>query len=432
MGRQAPACDDGATMATTPPHATSPRRAYRSSTDSLIGGVASGVAVHLGLPVTWVRLGLMGLALLGGMGMVLYAALWVVLPSEERFDIGAPGTESATRQGRRPSSSNTRRSDGGFLITFGTIVIGVALLIGTITGSSGLVWPLALLSISVVVLWRQADAAQRERWLDASGGMSPMRMLVGSGGWASYARLVHGIGLLIAAIVLYAVRRGQINATPEVAVATVLGVLGVGFVLGPWLLRVSSDLSAERAERIRVQERADVAAHLHDSVLQTLALIQRSSDDPQTVARLARAQERDLRTWLYAGLPAENDDLGAALRAAAAEVEDAFGTPVEVVVVGQPAYAEPLVAAAREAMVNAAKHSGAQAIDVYAESDQTETAVFIRDRGRGFALGEVAADRRGISHSIKDRMERHGGRAEVRSAPGEGTEVRLYLTKESS
>ncbi len=409
-----------------------PRRARRASTGTILGGVASGVARHLGVPDTWLRLGFLLATVFGGVGVVLYAVLWIVMPSEERFAIAAPGTEAATRQGRRPGQEAAPLSDSGFLIAAGTVGVGVALLFGQLTGNSTVIWPLSMLAVSAAVLWRQADAAQRERWLDTSGRIGPMRVLVGSGGWASYARLLVGFSFLVAAVVMFAVRGGQLTLAREVAVATILAVAGVAFMLGPWLFRLSSDLTAERAERIRVQERADVAAHLHDSVLQTLALIQRSAHDPTAVSTLARAQERDLRTWLYSTSPTTMSSLESGLRLAAAEVEDTFGVPVSVVSVGSSAYNEALVSAAKEAMVNAAKHSGAGSIDLYAEADSDGVAVFVRDRGRGFDAADVAQDRRGISHSITDRMARHGGRAEIRSTVGVGTEVRLTLPKEES
>ena len=184
--------------------------------------------------------------------------------------------------------------------------------------------------------------------------------------------------LLIAAIMLFSLRSGSLSVALNVGLAAAFGILGLGFMVGPWLLRLSSDLSEEREARVRSEERADVAAHLHDSVLQTLALIQRSAGDPATVSRLARAQERDLRSWLFDDPGEGPATLAAALRAVAAEVEDAHGVPVEVVCVGDAPVTEedrPLVLAAREAITNAAKHSGAGTVDVYAEAT--------RGRGRG-------------------------------------------------
>ena len=176
-----------------------------------------------------------------------------------------------------------------------------------------------------------------------------------------------------------------------------------------------------------------MAAHLHDSVLQTLALIQRHAGDSRQVATLARAQERDLRSWLYGEQPLSDTTVAGALRAAAAEVEDTHGVPVEVVVVGDAPMSEklrPLVLAAREAMGNAALHSGAPQVDVYVECAEGSTEVFVRDRGRGFDEGGVPADRLGVRNSIRDRMHRHGGTVSIRTAPGDGTEVRLAMLSE--
>lgn len=188
---------------------------------------------------------------------------------------------------------------------------------------------------------------------------------------------------------------------------------------------------SERRERIRSQERAEVAAHVHDSVLQTLTLIQKAAGEPTEVQRLARSQERELRSWLYAG----RDTTGTferALDALGAEVEEVHGVPVEVVVVGDTALDErvsALVAATREAVVNAARHASAPVVDVYAEVEPTLVSVFVRDRGKGFDPGAVPEDRHGLAGSVVGRMVRHGGSAVVRSAPGEGTEVRLELPR---
>jgi signal transduction histidine kinase len=232
------------------------------------------------------------------------------------------------------------------------------------------------------------------------------------------------------ALVLFAVQTGDAGVARDVVVAGVLGVVGLALTVGPWLFRLAADLTEERAERVRSQERADVAAHLHDSVLQTLALIQKHADDGRAVARLARAQERDLRAWLYADSTDAETTVGGALRSAAAEVEDAHGLPVEVVTVGDAPYGEevrPVVLAAREAMVNAAKHAGADKVDVYAEAAGDLVEVFVRDRGRGFDLEAMPEDRLGVRRSIVDRMERHGGTASIRSTPDQGTEVRLAM-----
>jgi signal transduction histidine kinase len=205
----------------------------------------------------------------------------------------------------------------------------------------------------------------------------------------------------------------------------------LGVIFGPWVVRLARSLASERAERIRSEERSEISAHLHDSVLQTLALVQQRSDDPRAVAALARRQERELRAWLgRRSAPGGEDRLAAALEGAADEVERDHGVRVEVVTVGDAELddrSRALVAAAREAMVNAAKFGGGSAVDVYAEAGGDGLQVFVRDRGPGFDPEQVAADRRGVRESIVGRMQRHGGRAVIASREGEGTEVELTL-----
>lgn len=405
------------------------RRANRHTDGRILGGVAAGLAEHLGVDVTLVRGAFALTTFLGGLGLAMYAGLWMILPSNARFEEDAPGLEAASRQGKRPRRAS-RLQDGGWLVALSVMALGAAVLVQSFVGVGLLFWPVLFGVAGLAVLWRQADEAQRERWVDTTGRIDPVRALVGKGGAASYARLVAGAVLLGIAFVLFAILTDQAGVTRDVMVAGLLGVLGLGLTVGPWLFRLAADLAEERAARVRSQERADMAAHLHDSVLQTLALIQKHADDGRTVARLARAQERDLRTWLYGDQAAAATTLSGALRSAAAEVEDAHGVPVEVVTVGDAALSEaarPVVLASREAMVNAAKHSGAAKVDVYAETGEAVTEVFVRDRGNGFDPDQVPEDRLGVGRSIVDRMERHGGTAVVRSAPGEGTEVRLSM-----
>ncbi|WP_051275927.1 ATP-binding protein [Marmoricola sp. URHB0036] len=407
-----------------------PRRAYRSTDDRWLGGVASGLAQHLGLPALWVRIGLLALVAFGGFGAVLYAGLWMFMPTQRHTTPQAPGLDAASRQGKRGGRRERRLADYGPLVAVGAIAIGVLLLVTLATGQSLSFGPLLLAGAGVAVLWWQADEAQRQRWLDPSRRMNPLRAIVGGGGWKAWLRIVAGLMLLIGAIVLFSLRSGSLSVALNVGLAAAFGILGLGFMVGPWLLRLSSDLSEEREARVRSEERADVAAHLHDSVLQTLALIQRSAGDPATVTRLARAQERDLRSWLFDSSAEGPATLAAALRAVAAEVEDAHGVHVEVVCVGDAPVSEedrPLVLATREAITNAAKHSGVSTVDVYAEATPSGVEVFVRDRGTGFDAEHVADDRQGIRGSIVGRMERHGGTGTVRSVPGEGTEVRLSL-----
>ena len=423
----APSAHTPAAGPTVPP---APRRAYRSTDDRWLGGVASGLAQHLSLPVLWVRMGLVALVAFGGFGVVLYAGLWMFLPTQRHTTPLSPGLDAATRQGKRTGKRERRLADYGPLVAVGAIAIGVLLLITLLTGQSLSYGPLVLAGAGVAVLWWQADEAQRQRWIDPSRRMNPLRAIVGGGGFRAWLRIVAGLLLLIAAIVLFSLRSGSLSVALNVGLAAAFGIVGLGFMVGPWLLRLSSDLSEEREARVRSEERADVAAHLHDSVLQTLALIQRSAGDSATVTRLARAQERDLRSWLFDSTGDGPATLAAALRTVAAEVEDAHGVHVEVVCVGDAPVTDedrPLVLATREAMTNAAKHSGTAAVDVYAEATPDGVDVFVRDRGVGFDPTQVAEDRQGIRGSVVGRMQRHGGSASVRSIPGEGTEVRLSL-----
>jgi len=403
------------------------RRAHLVRDGSLIGGVATGLAEHLRIPVLWVRIAFVLAATVNGFGVVVYLGLWLLLPSQRAVE-GAPGIDAATRQGRRAGPSRTL-SDYGMLVAFGALAVGGLLLVTGATGTTLTVWPILLGLTGAAVLWGRSDDEHQRRWLDSEGpGGSPRQLILGAGGWPSYARVLAGLALLVIAVLTFVVRSGGWSAALNVAIAALLGVIGIGFIAGPWLLRLSRDLTEERAARVRAQERADVAAHLHDSVLQTLALIQKSANDPGTVAKLARAQERDLRTWLFETPVSTTDSLVAALRETAAEIEDGLGVPIEVVAVGDrdvPEEMRPVVAAAREAMANAARHSGAAKIDVYVEVEGQAVEVFVRDRGRGFDLDDVPGDRAGVRNSIIGRMERHGGQARVRSTPGSGTEITL-------
>ncbi|WP_210504418.1 ATP-binding protein [Nocardioides xinjiangensis] len=407
------------------------RRAYRDTNTAIVGGVAAGLAEHLALPVLWVRGFFVATAFLGGFGLMLYAGLWAFLPAGQRFDVGAPGLESATRTGKRPGR-RSRLRDAGPAIALGALFFGVVLGVEGIVGRGAFFWPVVLGIAGVALLWRQADEAQRERWMDSTGRIDPFRAIFGNGGWAAYVRIAAGLGLVLTALIVFAVAAGQASFAVPVLVSGLLGLVGLAIVVGPWALRLVDDLSAERAERVRTQERADMAAHLHDSVLQTLALIQKNSHDSTTVARLARSQERDLRQWLFEGESADATTLAGALKEMAAEVESQHPVVVDVVTVGDCDLDEalrPVVLAAREAVLNVAKHAGTQRADVYAETTPAAVDVFVRDRGTGFDVDGVAADRQGVRSSIVDRMARHGGSADVRSAPGDGTEVRLHMPR---
>jgi signal transduction histidine kinase len=246
------------------------------------------------------------------------------------------------------------------------------------------------------------------------------------------SKIGFGLGILLGAGLLVLWANGSLEAAGRVALAALVVTIALMLISAPFWLSMVRRLGAERVARARSEERSEVAAHLHDSVLQTLALIQKRSDDPEQVARLARRQERELREWLADDRPTRPDErLADALRAAAAEIEDSHGTPVEAIVVGDMALDErtgALVGAAREALTNAAKFASAGGpVRLYAEIEDGNARVFIDDRGPGFDPDAIPDDRRGVRESIIGRMKRHGGRAEIRSEPGDGTEVELSI-----
>jgi len=395
----------------------------------MLGGVCTGLARHLGWPVMVIRAGFVALVIFQFLGVIAYGALWLLLPPESTTT--APGLEAASRTGLRDPSRPRRRVDWGMLVALVAFGGGLLWLVQT-SGfgvSQQLFWPVAFACAGAALVWRQADSAQQKKWRAEAGGKVWLAPFVARGGWPALVRVIVGLGLVGAAFGIVLAQEGHIDQLPEVMAMTTLALAGLAVVLAPWLHRSRAALNQARAEKVRADARADMAAHLHDSVLQTLALIQRHAEDPKAVSQLARRQERELRTWLYEEELPETT-LRAALTAAAAEVEDERGVPVDVVVVGDcdtSDQVQALVRAVREAIVNAAKHSGADKIDVYAEVDDDRVEVFVRDRGQGFDVDDVGEDRMGVKGSILDRMERHGGKASVRSRPGEGTEVRLEI-----
>jgi len=418
---------------TVPDAASEPAspRATRISEGAVLGGVCTGLARHLGWPLMVVRIGFVGLALAQFAGVIAYGALWLLLPPEtgER----APGLESAGRAGMRDVSRPRRRADWGMLTAL--VALGTGLLWIVQTSGLGLrpqiFWPVALACAGAALVWRQADTSQQKQWRAEAGGRAWLVPFVARGGWPAMVRVIVGLGLVGTAFGIVIAQQDQIAQLREVMAMATLALAGLAVVLAPYLYRSRTALNEARSAKVRADARADMAAHLHDSVLQTLALIQRQAEDPKAVQQLARRQERELRGWLY-GEELVETTLKVALTAAAAEVEDERGVPVELVMVGDTDMSDAskaLVRAAREAMVNAAKHSGADKIDVYAEITDDLVEVFVRDRGAGFDPSSVAEDRMGVAGSIMDRMTRHGGTATVRSQPGEGTEVRLEITR---
>lgn len=392
-------------------------RLYRVTDGRLVAGVAIGIARHLRMPVTPIRLAFVALAIFGGVGAVLYAAYWALVPVEHAD----------------PDRPRTRR-DAAQLVAFGSLALGIQL-IALLSGVSGMWgafgWLVALVAVGAGIIWHQADPERRRQWSSAV----PAIRYLSEHPRASGIRLGIGAGLVLFGIIgMIAVFSPLSNAglasLLNGVLFTVIAIGGLGVVFGPLLWGSITQLRTEREARIAERERAEVAALVHDQVLHTLAMIQRKAGDQVEVGRLARSQERSLRNWLYrpAGSPTER--FAAALEQAAAEVENSFAVEVDTVVVGDrpvDPHVAALVAAAREALVNAAKHSGVRTVSLYAEVEPEQLSVFVRDRGAGFELSTVDGDRHGVRGSIIGRMQRHGGRAEVRTAPGEGTEVRLTL-----
>lgn len=380
-----------------------------------------GLAQHLDVPVLWVRVGFVVTTWFNGVGVLAYLLLWRFMPLR-RPEL-SPGLESASRRGMRAAG---RPGVLEIVQTVAVLAVGVGVLFlvqggGRLTGS--LLIPLLIVVVGVAVVWRQIDDAAWQTWLTRTTG------------WGFVARIAVGLGLVALGAVYLVTQERGLSAVRDLGSALAIAVVGLLLLLGPWIISLVTALGSERRERIRTQERADVAAHLHDSVLQTLALLQKNADDPAAVATLARRQERELRSWLYGDEESPGDSLAAALREVRSEVEQTHQLVVELVVVGDTALDADLVAlvrATREAVVNAAKHAGVDRVDVYAEVGSTQVEVFVRDRGTGFDPDLIADDRMGVRGSIVGRMERHGGTARVRSTPGEGTEVALTLTRRAA
>lgn len=447
----------------------------------MLGGVAHGLAVHLGLPVRWVRLAFVLLFFAQGIGALLYAAFWFVVP----IGIGEPsqrggthwvnvnGVYIPTSAWLRPGTPLTKSGGGwvgrlrellqhalqgepvtvpaaaaegesaeaadrpaakngqggiGQLAALVMVVIGLIALLNVlgVQTAKPYTWPLLAIGVGVALVWRQADDSRWQRWFGIEEGEKRR---------GAYTRVGAGVLLTVAGTIALLAMQGSGSTLGSVIEASLAVLAGVLVLLGPYGLRMWQDLGAERTARIRAQERAEIAAHIHDSVLHTLTLIQRRAEDPKEVLRLARSQERELRLWLYrpeAVAEAAPDTMAETLRAAVAEVEDRHGVPVELVIVGDCPMDEKIAAqmqAAREATVNAAKYGGGGPVRVYAEVEGRTVSVFIRDHGPGFDPDTVPEDRMGVRESIIGRMKRNGGTARVRPAAGGGTEVELEMER---
>jgi signal transduction histidine kinase len=381
----------------------------RPRSGRLLAGVAAGTAAHLRQDPLVVRAAFAVLATFG-VGVVMYALLWLTMK------VAAPGTEEPTPGALTLGAQTGRRQ----MVTLALLGIAGAVVVGQVTRwtSGELVLPLILVAVGLAVIWRQLDT-------DRTLALPGVR-------WA----LAGGAALAAGGVVLLLATTGQLAAARNGFAATLVILTGVVLATAPIWRRLLESRAEERTARVRSEERAAVAAHLHDSVLQTLALIQRHAEEPQAVSRLARSQERELRAWLYDPKVVREGGTWAGLVAGmVADVESDHALIVDPVVVGDAPIDDGLAAlgaATREALVNAAKHSGATAADLYTEVAPERVSVFVRDRGKGFDPATVPDDRRGLRDSVSGRLTRLGGTAEIRSAPGEGTEVELMLPRGAS
>lgn len=402
------------------------RNLRRDPENSLLGGVAAGIAVARGHRdrVTAVRVVFAVAAVITwSYAIPLYFLAWLLIP--------AAGADASI-------ASKARHDSRGWALAFGLAsLLMVLLVLGELVndGDSGLVeswgWPQVVSVGCLALIWRNASPDEQ----------AALRRLVEPlGGIGERARRATVLRLSLAVAALLGGLGWLLSAHESLALLRPLGGLvlvtaGIVLLLGPWWFRIARDLVLERQARARAEERSDMAARVHDSVLQTLALIQRRSDDPQAVVQLARAQERELRSWLFEGRApgtADSDSFADGIRQIQRDVEARHGVPVEVVNVGDCPLEDGLsamLAAAREAVVNAAKWSGASVISVFAEVSPEKTEVVVRDRGKGFDPDTVPDDRKGLAESVHARMSRHGGSVSVQSAPGEGTKVSLSMPR---
>jgi signal transduction histidine kinase len=385
----------------------------------VVAGVAAGLARRVGIDPILVRVAFVATSVVGGAGLAAYLLAWALMPGE-----GSTRAPVERIAGRRDT----------LLVVAGAVCLALAALLllreWGLWFSDAIVWPVILVAAGGALIWRQSTAPAEEGAAPRVARAPASRALRLPAD--ALGRAFVGAALVVGGGLVFLWLNDALQPARDVLLAVVVVVVALTLILAPWWLRLVRGLAAERSERIRSQERAEVAAHLHDSVLQTLALMQKRVDDPREVAALARRQERELRAWLNGRRAPGDHTVASSLEAVAAEVEEAHGVPVEVVAVGDAPLdtrAEALVAAAREALVNAAKFAPDGPVALYAEVAPERIEVFVRDRGPGFDPARVPADRRGVRESIVGRMARHGGRAVLHTAPGEGTEIELVIER---
>ncbi|HEY6473752.1 MAG TPA: PspC domain-containing protein [Acidimicrobiales bacterium] len=401
------------------------RSLRRSPDNRVLGGVCAAVSRQTGIDVTWVRVGcVLACIFMGGMVLV-YAVAWMMIPIE----------------GQETTIFSRAIKDKHGLRLVVAILIPVLVLTSVLTSTlhvpllGFISWPTLIAAALLVLIWRNANDSEKQ-FIDHEVVPLFGTDFHGRARHLLLIRIVAGVIIGGFGIALLVEGHTTVAALKPIGGAALVIAAAV-IVFGPWWLSLVRDLIAERQARVRAEDRAQMAAHVHDSVLQTLALIQRSSDDPQNVLRLARAQERELRAWLFEGRSpgAISEDatmLGEGVNLLQRQVEADHGITVQVVVVGDCELDDALRAlldAAREATVNAAKWSGADQVSVFAEVELDSVRIYVRDRGQGFDPASVPADRRGITQSIEARVARFGGEAVIRSAPGEGAEVQLFMPR---
>jgi len=392
----------------------------------MVGGVASAVAERLRVDPGVVRVLLVISVPLSGIGVPLYMLAWLLIPLE--------GSE------RSIAGRATGDLRGIAILIALSPVLVVTLIASSALGNryvTTLDTAVFLSAGGLFLIYRNADEDERAWLRNIADSYLHLTPSASRSRKALALRILAGVALLAAGMLILTL--GHISgAALEPLAGVVLLLVALALLFGPWWLRLGRDLMTERQARVRAEERADMAARVHDSVLQTLALIQRKADDPQQVAQLARAQERELRSWLFEGgepgSPGASDPttVSSGAKQIAREVEDAHGVAVEVVTVGDCQLDDELralLAAGREATVNAAKWSGAPTVSLFVEVEPSSVSMFVRDRGAGFDPAAVAPDRRGVAESIRGRMARHGGKATIRSSPGQGTEVELTMPR---
>jgi signal transduction histidine kinase len=396
----------------------------RSSDARVLAGICGGLSQATGIDVTILRIGFVLVGLASGVPVLVYALAWLVVPMDDET------TNIFSR------AINDRRGIRLVIAVIPVVVVTQIMVSALHFGFVGIIsWPVFLAVGLTILIWRNASEAERV-WMNDD--LVPMLSIGSGGGGRGKLILRVSAGALVGAggIVVLIIGHTSTAALRPLGGA-LLVIAAIVIIFGPWWLSLARDLMSEREARALAEERAQMAAHVHDSVLQTLALIQRSADDPQNVVRLARSQERELRAWLFEGRPpgAISEDatmLAEGVGLLQRHVEADHGITVQVVLVGDCDLTDGLRAlldAAREATVNAAKWSGAPQASLYAEVEPHAVMLYVRDRGRGFDPDEVPEDRQGIAQSIKARMARYGGAVVIRSSPGEGTEVELSMPR---